>query len=66
MENKDKYELFKDIYLELLRFELSSLSKFNIPLEELDTEKAHKRVFSRAFMLTAFAVNDVKEAKIIS
>ena len=74
MENKDRYQLFKDIYLELLHAELSAKltsSRDNVyytyeSVSDVDMEKLHKLVFSRAFMLTAYVVNDVKESKIIS
>jgi hypothetical protein len=66
MENKDKYRLFESVYLTLLKSVLDLKTKNDFALEEIDMEQLHKKVFSRAFMLTAFVVNDVKEAKIIS
>lgn len=65
MENKDRYELFKSVYLTLLEASIKDSSKNGFRVEEVNMEELHRKVFSRAFMLTAYVVNDVKESKII-
>jgi len=71
MESKDKYQLFKDIYLELLHCELRSRLSNNHDhftyesISDLDMEKLHKLVFSRAFTLTLFVKNDIQESMIL-
>ena len=74
MESKDKYQLFKDIYLELLGCELKSwltepkndeYSSYD-SIAEIDIKKLHGIVFSRAFTLTAYVIDGAKETKIIS
>lgn len=72
MDSKEKYQLFKDIYLELLHCELRSRLSNNDDhftyesISDVNTEKLHKMVFSRAFTLTAWVINDAQESLIIS
>jgi hypothetical protein len=74
MDSKDKYQLFKDIYLELLGCELKNWCtepkndeySYCASIAEIDIKKLHGIVFSRAFTLTTYVIHEAKETNIIS